>query len=146
MNCPIDHDQLMAFAAGILDPCEIEAIESHLEFCMECRNVVEQNRMLLQSITKEPVLAPTALESLALSKALSELAPEVHYRTVNESPKAGFWGFAAASIAVFVAIVLGSMTHCFERIGAILLQSPPSSAPRPTTTPVTWSYLIAQAH
>jgi anti-sigma-K factor RskA len=58
MQCPVDYEMVVSYAAGALSAAEEAALDQHLETCAECRRVVDAQRAVwsaLDAWTPAPV-------------------------------------------------------------------------------------------
>lgn len=110
MDCRECLQLIEAYTLGDLPDdasCECRA---HLETCESCHEELAVCRLLVNSISDEPMLSVSASESRSMSRALKRIPA---CRPVAQKPSLGsvfeLVGFALASIVVFmvIATVLG---------------------------------------
>jgi hypothetical protein len=123
LTCDDVSDVLGAYALGILDADEIQAVERHLETCARCRNELARYELVADSLAFVPPPAPppTGLRSRLLAE--TEPSPKQAATPVQRAPDAEHsalivprWTvWAAAAAAVLLLAGIAALGILFDR-------------------------------
>jgi hypothetical protein len=110
MQCPLDPEMVVSYAAGALEPGAEAALDQHLETCAGCRRMVDAQRAVW-----------AALEAWTPA-AVSPDFDQKLYRRIAAEEQAAWWRRALRTWSWRPAMPLGAV--CAALIAVFLLQSP----------------------
>lgn len=122
LDCTFVHDHLNAYLDKTLDKARLEDFESHLSECGTCRETVETQRFVIESIQSLPVHACPDSVTHAIRNAVKPKRSFSWTSVIDRVLPSPVWQWATAGAAA-IAIVL-----------SIFLRNEPAPQTQPTKT------------